>query len=160
AGEEMVNPRRDIPVAIGLAGIGQVLMYGIPILAVLVVLPAGQITSLNGLIDAIQAVLPSYGGGLAARGAAPPPPRGPALGWACGILFIWILVASGCSWIMGAGRAQAAACLDGAGPRVLGRISARSGAPVIMGLFSGAISFLALRRREPHLDRPFRVPGG
>src|SRR6185437_2235679 len=66
AGEEMVNPRRDIPVAIGLAGIGQVLMYGIPILAVLVVLPAGQITSLNGLIDAIQAVLTSYGGSVAA----------------------------------------------------------------------------------------------
>ena len=101
---------------------------------------------------------------------------------------------------MGAGRAQAAACLDGAGPRVLGRISARSGVPVIMGLVSGAISllamaadlavagrdnqkyfsaalvvsialivlayllifpaFVALRLREPNLDRPFRVPGG
>jgi glutamate:GABA antiporter len=200
AGEEMVNPRRDIPVAIGLAGIGQVLMYGIPILAVLVVLPAGQITSLNGLIDAIQAVLTSYGGSVAADGTATLTGWGQALGWACAILFIWILVASGCSWIMGAGRAQAAACLDGAGPRVLGRISARSGVPVIMGLFSGAISFLAmaadlavtgrdnqkyfsaalvvsitlvvlayllifpafvaLRRREPNLDRPFRVPGG
>ena len=33
AGEEMVNPRRDIPVAILRAGIAQALMYGIPILA-------------------------------------------------------------------------------------------------------------------------------
>jgi amino acid transporter len=52
-------------------------------------------------------------------------------------------MASGSAWIMGAGRAQAAACLDGAGPRVLGRISPRSGVPVVMGLVSGGVSFLA-----------------
>jgi glutamate:GABA antiporter len=55
AAEEMVDPRRDIPAAIFRAGIGQALMYGIPILAVLIVLPSGQITSLHGLIDAIRA---------------------------------------------------------------------------------------------------------
>jgi hypothetical protein len=44
------RPRRDIPVAIARAGIGQALMYGVPILAVLVVLPAEQVTSLDGLI--------------------------------------------------------------------------------------------------------------
>ena len=200
AAEEMTNPRRDIPVAIGRAGIGQALMYGMPILAVLIVLPAGQITSLHGLIDAIQAVLTSYGGSVAADGTAVLTGWGQLLGWVCAIVFIWVLVASGSAWIMGAGRAQAAACLDGAGPRVLGRISPRSGVPVIMGLVSGAISllamaadlavagrdnqkyfsaalvvsialivlayllifpaFVALRLREPNLDRTFRVPGG
>jgi glutamate:GABA antiporter len=200
AAEEMVDPRRDIPAAIFRAGIGQALMYGIPILAVLVVLPAGQITSLHGLIDAIRTVLTSYGGSVAADGTATLTGWGQLLGWACAIVFIWVLAASGSAWIMGAGRAQAAACLDGAGPRVLGRISPRSGVPVIMGLVSGAISllamtayltvagadtqkyfsaalvvsialivlayllifpaFLALRLREPGLDRPFRVPGG
>jgi glutamate:GABA antiporter len=127
AGEEMVNPRRDIPVAISRAGISQALMYGIPILAVLIVLPAGQITSLHGLIDAIQAVLTPYGGSIGADGTAILSGWGQTLGWACAILFIWVLVASGSTWIMGAGRAQVAACLDGAGPRVLERISARSG---------------------------------
>ena len=115
-------------------------------------------------------------------------------------VFIWVLMASGAAWIMGAGRAQAAACLDGGGPRRLGRISARSGVPVTMGLVSGAASlltlvvnlyvtdgdnqkyfsaaltsaislivlayllvfpaFIVLRRRQPDLERPFRVPGG
>jgi amino acid transporter len=140
----MVDPRRDIPVAICRAGVGQALMYGIPILAVLIVLPAGQITSLHGLIDAIQTVLTGYGGSVAADGTATLTGWGQLLGWACAIVFIWVLVASGSAWIMGAGRAQAAACLDGAGPRVLGRISARSGVPVIMGLVSGAISLLAM----------------
>jgi amino acid transporter len=144
AGEEMVNPRRDIPAAIARAGIGQALMYGIPILAVLIVLPAGQITSLNGLIDALQAVLTSYGGSVAADGTVTLTGWGQLLGWACAITFIWVLAASGAAWIMGVGRAQAAACLDGAGPRVLGKISARSGVPVVMGLVSGAISLLAM----------------
>ena len=200
AAEEMVNPRRDIPVAIFRAGIGQALMYGVPILAVLIVLPARQITSLNGLINAIRTVLTGYGGSIAADGTVILAGWGQLLGWACAFVFIWVLLASGSAWIMGAGRAQAAACLDGAGPRVLGRISRRTGVPVIMGLVSGAVSllamitdlsfsqgdgqkyfsaalvvsialivlayllifpaFLALRRREPALSRPFRIPGG
>ena len=57
------------------------------------------------------------------RGRRSPAP-GPVLGWVGAFVFIWVLFASGTAWIMGAGRAQAAACLDGAGPAVLGRISA------------------------------------
>src|SRR5207344_380550 len=62
AAEEMHDPRRDIPVAIGRAGVALLLMYAIPILAVLVVLPADRITSLHGLIDAMKQVLTVYGG--------------------------------------------------------------------------------------------------
>ena len=62
AGEEMVDPRRDIPAAIFRAGVAQALMYGVPILAVLVVLPADQVTSLHGLIDAMRTVFTVYGG--------------------------------------------------------------------------------------------------
>ena len=165
AAEEMINPRRDIPVAICRAGIGQALMYGVPILAILIVLPAEQITSLHGLIDAIQTVLTGYGGQVAADGTVTLTGPGQLLGWACAIVFIWVLVASGSAWIMGAGRAQAAACLDGAGPRALGRISSRSGVPVIMGLVSGAISLLAMaaesrRRRKGQPEIFLRRPGG
>ena len=77
AGEEMRNPRRDIPVAIARAGIGQALMYGIPILAVLVVLPAEQVTSLGGLIDAMKTVFTVYGGSVAADGTGRWPCPGP-----------------------------------------------------------------------------------
>jgi len=45
---------------------------------------------------------------------------------------------------MGAGRAQAAACLDGAGPAMFGRISTRTGVPVVMGLTSGLVSMLTM----------------
>jgi glutamate:GABA antiporter len=66
------------------------------------------------------------------------------LGWLCAVVFIWVLLASGSSWIMGAGRSQAAACLDGAGPPALGRISARTGVPVVMALVSGGVSMLTM----------------
>jgi glutamate:GABA antiporter len=144
AGEEMRDPRRDIPVAIARAGVGQALMYGVPILAVLVVLPAEQITSLTGLIDAMKAVFTVYGGSVAADGTATLTGAGQLLGWGSAIVFIWVLLASGSAWIMGAGRAQAAACMDGAGPRVLGTISPRTGVPVVMGLVSGAVSLAAM----------------
>ncbi len=64
AAEEMHDPRRDIPAAIGTAGVAQALMYGVPILAVLIVLPRGQITSLHGLIDAMKTVYTVYGGNV------------------------------------------------------------------------------------------------
>ena len=200
AAEEMVDPRKDIPAAIARAGLGQILMYAIPILAVLLVLPTDRITSLGGLMDAMKTVFTVYGGSLGADGSVTLTGAGAVIGSVCAAAFIFILLASGSAWIMGAGRAQAAACLDGAGPAILGRISDRSGVPVIMGLVSGGLalatmvadlvftggdgqkyfsvaltlavalivlaylfifpSFVALRIREPGLDRPFRVPGG
>lgn len=199
AAEEMRDPRRDLPAAIGLAGLGQALMYGVPILAVLVVLPTDRITSLHGLVDAMRTVYTVYGGRVGADGVVLDG-AGLFLGRVSAVLFVWVLLASGATWIMGAGRAQAAACLDGAGPRRLGRVSERSGVPVAMAVLSGIVAlammaanlwasdgdtqryfsvalnvsiasivlayllvypaFLALRRREPDLDRPFLAPGG
>jgi len=200
AAEEMIDPRRDIPVAIGRAGVGQLLMYAVPILAVLLVLPPERVTSLHGLIDAMKTVFTVYGGEVHADGSATLTGMGAVVGGVCAIAFIWVLLASGSAWLIGAGRAQAAACLEGAGPAVLGRISERTGVPVIMGLVSGGLAllmmvlalavtggdaqryfsaalalavslivlaylfifptFVALRIREPDLERPFRVPGG
>ena len=200
AAEEMVDPRRDIPAAIGRAGVGQLLMYAVPILAVLLVLPAAQVTSLHGLIDAMKTVFTVYGGSVAPDGSATLTGAGVVVGDVCALAFVWILLASGSAWTIGAGRAQAAACLEGAGPAWLGTISERTGVPVRMGVVSGAVAlvtmvvditltggdgqryfsaaltlavalivlayllvfptFVALRLKEPGLERPFRVPGG
>jgi amino acid transporter len=144
AAEEMRDPRRDIPIAIARAGVSQALMYGIPIAAILVVLPAKHITSLHGLVDAMKTVFTVYGGSVAPDGSVVLSGSGLWLGRAAAWIFVWALLASGSAWIMGAGRAQAAACLDGAGPRVFGRISPRSGVPVVMALVSGAVSLAAM----------------
>ena len=144
AGGEMIDPRRDVPAAIGRAGLAQLVMYALPIVAILMVLPAEQTTSLHGLIDALHRVLTVYGGSVASDGTPQLSALGVVLGWVCAVVFVWVLMASGSSWIMGAGRAQAAACLDGAGPAALGRISARTGVPVVMALVSGGVSIVTV----------------
>ena len=144
AAEEMVDPRRDIPVAIARAGLGQLMMYGIPILTILLVVPSDHLSSLNGLIDAMKTVFTVYGGSVDPDGSVTLTGFGAVLGAVGGALFIWVLFASGTAWIMGAGRAQAAACLDGAGPAVFGRISQRTGVPVVMGLISGGVALATM----------------
>ena len=144
AAEEMVDPRRDIPIAIARAGVGQLVMYAVPILAVLLVVPTEQLSSLHGLIDAMKTVFTVYGGSIESDGSVTLTGAGAVLGALGASVFIWVLFASGTAWIMGAGRAQAAACLDGAGPAVLGRVSERTGVPVIMGLVSGAVSMITM----------------
>jgi amino acid transporter len=144
AAEEMVDPRRDIPAAIGRAGIGQLLMYAIPILTVLLVLSPARITSLHGLIDAMATVFTVYGGHVDGHGHVVLTGMGSVIGGGAALAFVWILLASGAAWTMGAGRAQAAACREGAGPRWLGHISERTGVPVNMGLVTGGLSLLIM----------------
>jgi glutamate:GABA antiporter len=144
AAEEMVDPRRDIPAAIGRAGIGQLLMYAVPILTVLLVLPPDRVSSLHGLIDAMATVFTVYGGHVGGDGHVLLTGMGSVVGAVAAVAFVWVLLASGATWMMGAGRAQAAACTDGAGPQWLGHISERTGVPVNMGLITGALSLLTM----------------
>lgn len=140
AGEEMKNPQRDVPFAILRSGIGTVLLYGVPVLGILLVLPASQVTSLSGFITAIQTVFTVYGGHVDSSGVATLTGAGKVLGDLAAVGFITVLLTSGSAWIMGADRAQAVACMDGAGPKFFGNISARFGTPVRMNILSGAMA--------------------
>ncbi len=101
AAEEMVDPRRDIPAAIGRAGIGQLLMYAVPILTVLLVLPPARVSSLHGLIDAMATVFTVYGGHVDGHGHVLLTGVGSTVGAAAGLAFVWVLLASGSAWMMG-----------------------------------------------------------
>jgi amino acid transporter len=188
AGEELRDPARDVPASIVRAGVLTCVLYAIPVLAIVLVVPADRLTGLTGFIDALASVFVVYGpweglvGGLAA------------------VAFLWIVVANGLTWVMASSRTQAAASLDGVGPPGLGRVSARTGTPVTATLAGGlvatvtvlaafavagddnsryfsvaltlSIALLALanlavfpalvrlRRTHPDRPRPFRVPGG
>jgi arginine/lysine/ornithine decarboxylase/amino acid transporter len=187
AGEELVDPARDVPASIVRAGALTCALYAVPVLVILLVVPAQRLTSLTGFIDALAEVFVVYGSwsGLVEGLAA--------------LAFVWILVANGLAWVMASSRTQAAAGLDGVGPPALGRVSARTGTPVVATLAVGlvatvttlaafavagddngryfsvaltlSISLLALanvvvfptvvrlRRTRPDRPRPFRVPG-
>jgi amino acid transporter len=123
-----------------------VLAYGVPILSILLVLPSQQITSLGGFVDAIKTVFTVYGGSVttAADGTvtATLTGAGQVLGTIAAAGFIWALLSSGTTWIMGADRAQAVAAYDGAGPRWLGVFSKRWGTPIAVNLSSGVFASL------------------
>jgi len=140
AGEEMKNPQRDVPVGVARSAVGTVLLYGLPILAILLLLPKGQVTGLTGFIAAIKSVFTVYGGHIAANGTPVLTGAGLALGYVIAVAFVLALLTSGTTWIMGADRAQAMAALDGAAPRFMGRFSARFGTPIAVNLCSGVTS--------------------
>lgn len=61
AAAEIVDPQRDVPVTVLRSALLGVAMYSIPILGILLVLPARAITGIGGFIDAIQTVFGVYG---------------------------------------------------------------------------------------------------
>jgi len=188
AAEEPVDPARDVPASIVRAGALTCALYAVPVLAIVLVVPAGRLTGLTGFIDALATVFTVYG-----------PWAGP-VALAAALAFLWILVANGLTWVMASSRTQAAAGLDGVGPPALGRVSARTGTPLTAILAAGlvaagttlaafavagddnsryfsaaltlSIALLALanlvvfpalvrlRHSQPERPRPFQVPGG
>ncbi len=188
AADEMKNPQADVPAAIARAGTIVTILYSVPILAILLVVPAAERTGLTGFIDAINTVFTVYG------------PAAGVMRALAGAAFVWVLLTNGQTWLIGSTRAQAVASADGAGPAVLGRIADRTGGPLRSTTLSGigatvtalaafavagndndtyfvlvlsmAIALLALsnllvfpslvRLRTSHsrLNRPYRVPGG
>jgi amino acid transporter len=144
AGEEMTNPQRDVPFAIARSGIASVILYALPVVGILIVLPASAITNFSGFSSAIQQVFTVYGGHVASNGAVTLSGAGTALGYLMGVLFLLCLITSGATWIMGSDRALAVSCYDGAGPRFLGVINARYGTPVRVNVFSGIVATIVV----------------
>jgi amino acid transporter len=144
AGQEMKDPQRDVPFAIARSAVGSVLLYALPVIGILIVLPAKAITNFSGFISAIQTVFTVYGGQVTAAGTATLSGAGLVLGDACAVLFIICLLTSGATWIMGSDRALAVSCYDGSGPRFLGVINAKYGTPVRVNVFSGIVATIVV----------------
>ena len=188
AAEEMNDPQRDVPISVVRGAITSVTMYCIPILGILLVLPAKAVTGIGGFLDAVTEVFSVYGG------AAHTLRDLMALG------FIVALMTSGAVWMIGSDRILAVASYDGAFHPFFGRFNASLGTPVRVNTMSGIaatifmvlavasfkggtdakfvvvldiavsttlISYLwifptvlKLRYSHGHVPRPYHVPGG
>lgn len=144
AGGEMQDAKKDVPYAVVRSAVAAVLCYGVPILAILLVVPTEKITGLKGFVDAMQLVFTVYGGHVTSDGTVVLEGAGKILGGAAALGFIGALVTSGTTWIMGADRSQAVACLDGAGPRFLGAFSGRWGTPAALNIASGVVATVVM----------------
>src|ERR1700735_2699396 len=93
AGGEMIKPRRDVPFGIARSTVLSVLLYALPVIGILVVLPAKAITNFSGFISAIQDVFTVYGGHVAADGTATLSGAGVVLGGFFAPIFLVRLLA-------------------------------------------------------------------
>ncbi|TXR52306.1 APC family permease [Quadrisphaera setariae] len=146
AGEEMEDAKRDVPAGIAKSILATGLLYGLPVLGILLVLPEQQASGLAGFPDAVRQALTVFGGTVttAADGttAVTLTAFSTAVGYVLGILVVVVAFTSGLTWIMGSDRTLAVSCYDGAGPRALGRFSERFGTPLRVNVLSGVISTL------------------
>ncbi|HEY7618350.1 MAG TPA: APC family permease, partial [Solirubrobacteraceae bacterium] len=128
AAEEMDNPQKDVPVSIIRSGITGVLLYAIPIFAILLVLPGEKVTGIGGFLDAVTETFSVYGGAQSFM-----------LG-VMAICFIGTLLTSGAVWMIGSDRILAVAAYDGAFPGFFGVFNRRFGTPVRVNTMSGIAS--------------------
>jgi amino acid transporter len=139
AGEEMKDPGKDVPFAILRSTIISFVLYALPILGILIVLPLKEITNFGGFANAIQTVFTVYGGTVV-HGTATLSGAGLFLGDLVAIAFVVCVLTSGVTWIMGSDRSLAVSGYDGAAPRFLGVLNAKLGTPVRVNIFSGIVA--------------------
>jgi len=125
----MDNPQKDIPRAIYASGLISFLGYAIPILGVVLILSSSQLSNVSGFVNAYQFGSTSVFGGAA-----------PFFNHVAGIAFVFVLLSSGTTWLMGSDRLMAIGALAGSGPRQLGYFSSRFGTPIVVNVLSGIIA--------------------
>jgi len=134
AGDEMKDPQRDVPLSVLRAMVASILLYGLPILAIVFVLPAEDLEGrgVSSFLDAVDTTFRVWG------------PAQDTMTHVAVVMFALTVVSSASAWLMGGDRAQAVASVDGTGPRWLGYISERFGTPIAVNLVSGVISTAVL----------------
>ncbi|MGW3950266.1 APC family permease [Streptomyces sp. NPDC004752] len=148
AGDEMKDASRDVPSGIAKSVVAATVLYGLPVLGILLVLPSSQATGLAGFPDAFRQALTAVGGHVSTAPdgtmTAHLSGLGTVVGWLMGLLVVVVAFTSGLVWLMGSDRTLAVSCYDGAGPKALGVFSERFGTPARVNLLSGLVSTAVL----------------
>lgn len=144
ASAEMKNAKRDLPYAVFRTTAFSFIVYGIPILAILLVLPVTQVTGLTGFVEALKVAFTLYGGGITEDGIVTLSGAGIYLGGFAGVLMILTIFSTGVTWLMSTNRTLAMACFDGSGPRWLGHTNPRYGTPVRINNITGILASIIL----------------
>lgn len=178
---EMEEPSRDVPKAVAICGIVSIVAYLLSALAVLFVLPTGQIDEASGMIDAILVI---YGSSK-------------ALVVVIGVALVMVYVSYIFGWTIGGNTVALEAGESGELPAVFAKSNSQHapvGPAVLLGIastllmlvygatassgsdlfwtllaFTSIIFFfpyvilsftlLKLRKKDPDIERPVKIPG-
>jgi amino acid transporter len=187
AGEEIVDPKRDVPKAIVFAGAAIFILYVLGTFGLLAVLPLDKLSIVTGIIDAITEVSGLLG------------PSGEIMIVIFGILILYTFFTNMVTWTIGANRVVASTAQEGLLPKSLGHLHGRYMTPDYAYYLTGIIgtvlllgnaipaesiasifwtifalssliflipylflfpAFIKLRYSKPEVPRPYTVPGG
>ncbi len=179
--DQMEDPKKQIPKAVVLGGLLIALLYMFSSLGIGAAIPADEIASDTGVVDAFVAMLGASGGPMIAIVA---------------LAFLFTLFGNMISWSMGVNNVVAYAADEGLMPKVFAKRDQQGlpvGANLVNGVFASVIviiapfipsqdlfwsffslnlfsfivsylpmfpSFLKLRKIDGDRPRPYRVPGG
>jgi amino acid transporter len=144
ASDEMTHAKRDLPYASFRTSALAMVLYGIPIMTVLLVLPIGQVNGLTGFVDALKSAFTVYGGSIAEDGTVTLTGAGSTLGAFAGVLILIAVFSTGVTWLMSTNRNLAMACFDGAGPRWIAFTNPRYATSVRLNNITGVIASVIL----------------
>jgi amino acid transporter len=144
ASDEMTHTKRDLPYASFRTSALAMVLYGIPIMTVLLVLPIGQVNGLTGFVDALKSAFTVYGGSIAEDGTVTLTGAGSTLGAFAGVLILIAVFSTGVTWLMSTNRNLAMACFDGAGPRWIAFTNPRYATSVRLNNITGVIASVIL----------------
>jgi amino acid transporter len=129
ASEEMFDAANDTAPAIRRGAIIAMLAYLLPVLAILLVIPADQVSGVDSFMGAIETVYTVFGS------------AGHTLLTITAILFVYALVNQGSSWMIATDRIQAMAAADGTFfGGYFGEFNAKLGTPLRVNMMSGVMS--------------------
>jgi amino acid transporter len=131
-GEEIAEARRTIPRAILMSGVMIVAIYVLGTAAVLVAIPSGQVSELQGILQGIDSVGDRVGL--------------PAAGAVCALFLTLSNIGGVGAWLAAAARLPFVAGLDRYLPPAFGRLHPRWGTPVVALLVqaAGTVVFIVL----------------
>ena len=187
AGDEMKNPRRDVPRAVLLAGLAISFLYGMATLGILLSVPIPSLSLVTGTWDALKVLGQQWG------------TASELVVLFLGVGFLYACVGNIVTWSLGTNRVAAVAAEAGTLPHFLGKLHPKYQTPYVAFLALGVVStalllgnatlsrgssqlfwltfrlsgicfllsyllmfpaFLVLRYRQPDRPRSYRVPGG
>ena len=129
ASEEMFDPAKDTAPAIRRGATIAMLAYLLPVLAILLVIPADQVSGVDSFMGAVATVFSIYGS--AAN----------TLLSITALLLVYALLNQGSSWMIATDRIQAMAAADGTFfSGYFGEFNEKLGTPLRMNLMSGVMS--------------------
>lgn len=129
ASQEMHNPEDDTAPAIRRGSLVAMFAYLLPVLAILLVVPADEVGGVDSFMGAVSQVFSVYGdaGEWLVKGVA--------------VLFVFALVNQGSSWMIATDRIQAMAAADGTFfGKFFGEFNDKLGTPLRVNILSGVMS--------------------